>query len=31
MGLQLGQLAIVRADRAETLHGLPLEPLVASL
>jgi Xaa-Pro aminopeptidase len=31
MGLQLGQLAIVRADAAETLHGLPFEPLVASL
>jgi Xaa-Pro aminopeptidase len=31
MGLQLGQLAIVRADGAETLHGLPFEPLVASL
>jgi Xaa-Pro aminopeptidase len=31
MGLQLGQLAIVRADGAETLHGLPFEPLVAAL
>jgi Xaa-Pro aminopeptidase len=30
MGLQLGQLAIVRAGGAETLHTVPFEPLVAA-
>ena len=29
MGLQLGQLGVIRADGIETLHTLPLEPLVA--
>jgi Xaa-Pro aminopeptidase len=29
MGLQLGQLGIVRATGIETLHTVPLEPLVA--
>jgi Xaa-Pro aminopeptidase len=30
MGLQLGELTIVRADRAESLHSVPFEPLVAA-
>jgi Xaa-Pro aminopeptidase len=30
MGLQLGQLTIVRADGAESLHSVPFEPLVAA-
>ena len=30
MGLQLGSLTVVGDDGAETLHGLPLEPLVAA-
>jgi Xaa-Pro aminopeptidase len=30
MGLQLGQLTIVRADGAESLHSMPFEPLVAA-
>jgi len=30
MGLQLGQLAIVRAGGAETLHTVPFEPLVTA-
>jgi Xaa-Pro aminopeptidase len=30
MGLQLGQLTVVRADGAESLHSLPFEPLVAA-
>ena len=30
MGLQLGQLAVVRAEGAETLHSVPFEPLVAA-
>jgi Xaa-Pro dipeptidase len=30
MGLQLGQLAVVRARGAETLHAVPFEPLVAA-
>ncbi|HXV34094.1 MAG TPA: M24 family metallopeptidase [Gaiellaceae bacterium] len=30
MGLQLGQLGIVRAAGMETLHTVPLEPLVAA-
>jgi Xaa-Pro aminopeptidase len=29
MGLQLGELTVVREDGAESLHGVPLEPLVA--
>ncbi|HEV8688358.1 MAG TPA: Xaa-Pro peptidase family protein [Gaiellaceae bacterium] len=29
MGLQLGALTIVREEGAETLHGVPFEPLVA--
>ena len=29
MGLQLGQLGVVRATGMETLHTVPLEPLVA--
>lgn len=30
MGLQLGELTIVRSDRAESLHSVPFEPLVAA-
>jgi Xaa-Pro dipeptidase len=30
MGLQLGGLVIVRADRVEPLHAVPFEPLVAA-
>jgi hypothetical protein len=30
MGLQLGQLTIVRAEGAESLHSVPFEPLVAA-
>jgi Xaa-Pro dipeptidase len=30
MGLQLGELTVVTDDGAESLHGLPLEPLVAA-
>jgi Xaa-Pro aminopeptidase len=30
MGLQLGELAVVTDDGAESLHGLPLEPLIAA-
>jgi Xaa-Pro aminopeptidase len=30
MGLQLGELTIVREGGAESLHGVPLEPLVAA-
>jgi Xaa-Pro aminopeptidase len=30
MGLQLGELTIVRGGGAESLHGVPLEPLVAA-
>jgi Xaa-Pro aminopeptidase len=30
MGLQLGQLGVIRADGMETLHTVPLEPLVAA-
>jgi Xaa-Pro aminopeptidase len=30
MGLQLGALTVVRDDGAESLHGLPFEPLLAS-
>jgi Xaa-Pro aminopeptidase len=30
MGLQLGELTVVREDGAESLHGVPLEPLVAA-
>jgi hypothetical protein len=30
MGLQLGELTIVRADRAESLHSVAFEPLVAA-
>ena len=30
MGLQLGELAIVGDDGAQSLHGLPLEPLLAA-
>ena len=30
MGLQLGELTIVREDGAESLHDVPLEPLVAA-
>jgi Xaa-Pro aminopeptidase len=30
MGLQLGELTIVRADGAESLHSVPFEPLVAA-
>jgi hypothetical protein len=30
MGLQLGQLAVVHAGGAETLHAVPFEPLVAA-
>jgi len=30
MGLQLGALTVVRDDRAECLHGIPFEPLVAA-
>jgi Xaa-Pro dipeptidase len=29
MGLQLGELTVVREGGAESLHGVPLEPLVA--
>jgi Xaa-Pro aminopeptidase len=29
MGLQLGELTVVREDGAESLHGVPLEPLIA--
>jgi hypothetical protein len=29
MGLQLGAPTIVRDDRAECLHGVPFEPLLA--
>jgi Xaa-Pro aminopeptidase len=30
MGLQLGELTVVRSDRAESLHSVPFEPLVAA-
>ncbi len=30
MGLQLGELTVVREDGAESLHDVPLEPLVAA-
>jgi Xaa-Pro aminopeptidase len=30
MGLQLGELTVVREDGAESLHGVPLEPLIAA-
>jgi Xaa-Pro dipeptidase len=30
MGLQLGELTIVREDGAESLHDVPLEPLIAA-
>jgi Xaa-Pro dipeptidase len=30
MGLQLGQLTVVRADGVEPLHSVPLEPLLAA-
>ena len=30
MGIQLGALTVVRDDRAETLHTLPFEPLIAA-
>jgi Xaa-Pro dipeptidase len=30
MGLQLGELTVVREGGAESLHGVPLEPLVAA-
>ncbi|HET6658062.1 MAG TPA: Xaa-Pro peptidase family protein [Gaiellaceae bacterium] len=30
MGLQLGELTIVRDDGAESLHGVPLEPLITA-
>jgi Xaa-Pro aminopeptidase len=30
MGLQLGQLGVIRADGIETLHTVPFEPLVAA-
>lgn len=30
MGLQLGELTIVRDGGAESLHGVPLEPLIAA-
>jgi Xaa-Pro aminopeptidase len=30
MGLQLGELTIVREGGAESLHGVPLEPLIAA-
>ncbi len=30
MGIQLGALTVVRDDRAESLHGIPFEPLVAA-
>jgi Xaa-Pro dipeptidase len=30
MGLQLGELTVVRDGGAESLHGVPLEPLVAA-
>jgi Xaa-Pro dipeptidase len=30
MGLQLGALTIVRDERAECLHGVPFEPLIAA-
>ena len=30
MGLQLGELNIVRADGVESLHAVPFEPLVAA-
>ena len=29
MGLQLGALTVVREDRAECLHSIPFEPLLA--
>jgi hypothetical protein len=29
MGLQLGELTIVREGGAESLHDVPLEPLMA--
>jgi Xaa-Pro dipeptidase len=30
MGLQLGELTVVREGGAESLHGVPLEPLIAA-
>jgi Xaa-Pro aminopeptidase len=30
MGLQLGELTVVREDGAQSLHGVPLEPLIAA-
>src|SRR5919197_1353075 len=30
MGLQLGELTVVRNEGAESLHGVPLEPLIAA-
>ena len=30
MGLQLGELTVVRSEGAESLHGVPLEPLIAA-
>ena len=30
MGLQLGELTVVREDGAESLHGVPLQPLIAA-
>jgi Xaa-Pro aminopeptidase len=30
MGLQLGELTVVRKDGAESLHGVPLQPLIAA-
>jgi Xaa-Pro aminopeptidase len=30
MGLQLGELTVVRDDGAQSLHGVPLEPLIAA-
>jgi Xaa-Pro aminopeptidase len=30
MGLQLGELTVVREDGAESLHAVPLEPLIAA-
>jgi hypothetical protein len=31
MGLQLGQLTVIRADGAESLHAVSFEPLVAAV
>jgi hypothetical protein len=30
MGLQLGELTVVREGGAESLHGVPLQPLIAA-